>query len=267
MSADRRRAGGNRSRFMVAGVLALAAAAGASVVASRQGEVPPTPPVAASERPKLKLLTSLPIVFAESFSLEGGGSAALMALEEHFQVEPISVANNASLGSGGLLLMAQPLAQPAEALVELDRWVRSGGQVLLLADPLLEWPSERPLGDVLRPSTSFADTGLLSRWGLRLYLPDERGPKQQSIGRFAVITVSPGTLEGECAVASGGLVARCAVGRGRVTVIADADFLNIDDLDGPTDHNLDALIGELKSLDGDSRSSAPSTDLSTGDAR
>lgn len=264
MSGGRRRAESNHARRLVLGALTLAAVAGAAVVASRQADVAPSPPLAASERPRLMLLTSLPIVFAESFGLEGGGSPALTALEKHYQVEPISVADAATLGGGGLLLMAQPLAQPAEALVELDRWVRSGGRVLLLADPLLEWPSERPLGDVLRPSTSFADTGLLRRWGLGLYLPDERGPKQQSIGPIDVMTVSPGTLEGKCAVERGGLVARCAVGRGTVTVVADADFLNVEDLDGPADRNLEALVAELKKMMGDSRAAIRSTDLSTG---
>lgn len=264
MSLDRRGAGLNRMRGLFLGVLALAAAAAAAVVASRQAEVPPSPPVVASERPRLMLLTSLPIVFAESFGLDGGGSPALTALERHFKVEPIAVADAATLGGGGLLLMAQPLAQPADALVELDRWVRNGGRLVLLADPLLEWPSERPLGDVLRPSTSFADTGLLSRWGLKLFLPDERGPKQQAIARLPVTTVSPGTLEGQCDIASGGLVARCAVGKGMAIVIADADFLNVESLDGPTQRNLDALIAQLQSLRGDSREEARSTGLSTG---
>ena len=45
------------------------------------------------------------------------------------------------------MLLAHPMAQTADALVDLDRWVRGGGRVLLLADPRLEWPSERPLGD------------------------------------------------------------------------------------------------------------------------
>ena len=62
--------------------------------------------------------------------------------------------------------MAQPLAQPAEDLVALDDWVRGGGRVLLLADPMLEWPSKRPLGDPLRPPPMFMDTGLLAHWGL-----------------------------------------------------------------------------------------------------
>ena len=61
--------------------------------------------------------------------------------------------------------MAHPLAQTAENLVALDQWVRGGGRVLLLADPMLEWPSERPLGDPLRPPPMFMDTGLLAPLG------------------------------------------------------------------------------------------------------
>ena len=81
--------------------------------------------------------------------------------------------------------MAQPQAQPAEALVELDAWVRRGGRVLLLADPALEWPSERPLGDLLRPPAAFADTGLLGHWGLTLTPPEARGPGQPQRRRRA----------------------------------------------------------------------------------
>ena len=74
-----------------------------------------------------------------------------------------------------MLLMAHPLAQPAEALVDLDRWVRDGGRLLLLADPKLDWPSKRALGDTLRPPPAFADTGLLAHWGLRLDAPADGG--------------------------------------------------------------------------------------------
>ena len=54
--------------------------------------------------------------------------------------------------------MVQPQAQPAAVLVELDQWVRGGGHVLLLADPALEWPSERPFGDPLRPPLAYPET-------------------------------------------------------------------------------------------------------------
>ena len=80
--------------------------------------------------------------------------------------------------------MAQPRAQPAEDLVALDNWVRGGGRVLLLADPMLEWPSERPLGDPFRPPPTFADTGLLAHWGLKLDAPDEPGRRVGELGGY-----------------------------------------------------------------------------------
>ena len=53
-------------------------------------------------------------------------------------------------------------------------------------------------------------------------------------------------------IVGNGFVARCRVGRGRATIIADADFLNVAGegaLDGATDQNLDVLIFELAQLE------------------
>jgi hypothetical protein len=202
----------------------------------------------AAERPTLLLVTSLPLVFGEDFSLEDGGSPALSALQKRYRVVPISVTDRAELAKGRLLLMAHPRAQPAEDLVALDAWVRGGGRVMLLADPMLEWPSERPLGDPLRPPPMFMDTGLLSHWGLRLDAPDERGPKLAKLGGLEVLTVSPGLLSGKCAISSDRLVAHCRIGTGRATIVADADLLDIGHLDGPAEHNLDAILAELAAL-------------------
>lgn len=191
-------------------------------------------PRAAADRPTLALITSLPLIFSEDFSLEGSGSPALARLEQRYNVQPIGVADAASLKGQRLLLMAHPRAQPAEALVELDHWVRGGGHVLLLADPKLDWPSERPLGDTLRPPPAFADTGLLNHWGLALEPP--RMDSGNSAGRLA----------GDCNIVDDGLVARCAIGRGQVTIIADADFLN----SGADEQgNLDLLVDELARLE------------------
>ena len=46
-----------------------------------------------------------------------------------------------------------------------------------------------------------------------------------------------------------GFVARCRIGRGRATVIADADFLDIEQLPGLANDNLDALLAELAALE------------------
>jgi len=231
------------------GIAAVFAAAIAVVVTlgrhHSQG-IEPRPP---GQRPTLLLLTSLPLVFGEQFSLQSGGSPALKALETRYRVVPISVTDPSELGKGRLLLMAHPLAQPAEDLVALDQWVRRGGRVLLLADPMLEWPSSRPIGDALRPPPMFMDTGLLAHWGLRLDAPDERGPKSRKLGGYDVLTVSPGSLFGGCSISTDQLVAHCRIGKGAATVIADADLLDVHDLGGRAAHNLDGVLSELARLE------------------
>lgn len=191
------------------------------------------------------LLTSLPLVFGERLSLEGGGSKTLEALERRYRVLPIAVTDEKSLQQGAILLMAHARAQPAESLVALDAWVRRGGRVLLLADPLLEWHSDRPLGDALRPSPMFTDTGLLGHWGLRLEAPDERGAEPRELSGREVLAVSPGALSGDCSISDDRFVADCKIGKGRAVVVADADFLDVDEAGGSTERNLDALLAQL----------------------
>lgn len=242
----------SRARTGLLVALMLAIAAIASIAVFSRGQRQHLPARAEGDKPVLMLLTSLPLVFPETFSIEGGGSPALAALEKRYRVVPIAVAEAASLRQGSTLLMAHALAQPAEALVELDAWVRRGGRVLLLADPVLEWESERPLGDTFRPAPIFPDTGLLRRWGLRLDAPEERGPAQRQIGSASVLTASPGLLFGNCNISADRFVARCEVGEGRVTVLADADFLDVgrsEGSDGPTENNLEALLAELAVLE------------------
>lgn len=201
-------------------------------------------------KPKLALLTSLPLVFGETFSIEPAGSPTLTRLQRDYEVETIAVADAASLEGKGVLLMAHPLAQPAEVLVELDQWVRDGGRLLLLADPKLSWPLERPLGDKLRAPPAFADTGLLIHWGLVLEGPITEGPTDAAVDGLAFRTSSPGRLRlegGDCQLAGDGLVARCTIGKGKATIIADADILNVPDDVGKSP-NLDIISRELSRL-------------------
>jgi hypothetical protein len=241
MSDARRRA----LVFLLAGSIGVVALA---VAAIDRGPAA-LPERAAADRPTLLLLTSLPLLFNEGFSLQGGGSPALKRLQARYRIVPISVTDAAELRKGRLLLMAQPPAQTAENLVALDAWARSGGRVLLLADPMLEWPSERPLGDPLRPPPMFMDTGLLAHWGLRLDAPDERGPAERGLGGFQVVTVSPGRLEGRCSVSNDALIARCRLGGGQATVVADADLLDVNRLGPEASQNIDGLIAELALLE------------------
>lgn len=235
-------------RVMIAAAFVLVGAA-AIAFASLRHRPEPLPARAAAERPTLLLLTSLPLVFGEDFSVQQNGSPALKALGTRYRVVPIDVAAPAELAKGGLLLMAQPRAQRPEDLVALDEWVRRGGRVLLLADPMLEWPSERPLGDSLRPPAMFMDTGLLAHWGLKLDAPDERGPKAGSLGGYDIVAASPGTLSGECGIESNGLVAHCRIGQGQATIVADADLLDAAELGPAARHNLDGVLAELAKLE------------------
>jgi hypothetical protein len=189
------------------------------------------------------------LVFGDEFSVERNGSPILKALEARYRVVPISVTDPPELTKGRLLLMAQPLAQPGEDLVALDTWVRRGGRVLLLADPMLEWPSNRALGDSLRPPSMFMDTGLLAHWGLRLDAPEQRGPVSRKLGEYQVTTVSPGTLAGRCDIDAGGLIARCRIGRGRAIVVGDADLLDTVRLGSDAQDNVQAVIKELADLE------------------
>ena len=238
-----------RQRVLLIGFVGLLICGAAALAFMPRGREADGTPRAEAQKPALMVLTTLPLLFPEEFTLEGGGSKALTALETRYRVVPIGTTDAASLNQGRMLLLAHPLAQPAEALVDLDRWVREGGRLLLLADPKLDWPSKRPLGDKLRPPPSFADTGLLKHWGLTLQAPAESGPKERELGSRQILTASPGTLSGSCDIENGGFLARCTICKGQAVVVADADFLNVEQLDGPTESNLEALIAELDRLE------------------
>ena len=181
----------------------------------------------AKPKPDLYVLTSLPLLFDEGFGLEPVKGEAATFLRDRYTLKPIDLPSQ--LPKGAVLLAAQPRALPAEELVALDKWVRDGGKLLLLADPMLEWPSERAFGDRLRPPVSFADTGLLAHWGLRLDAPDDRGAKRLGGGHFPILFFSPGRLvsgTSACQLHRADIEATCRIGRGKVIVVADADWLN-----------------------------------------
>ena len=115
--------------------------------------------------------------------------------------------------------MAHPLAQPAEDLVALDDWVRGGGRVLLLADPMLEWPSKRPLGDPLRPPADVHGHRPARPLGAAARRAGRARDRRRE--RWAAIEsspASPGRLFGGCAISgrpASSLVAASARARRR----------------------------------------------------
>ena len=228
----------------------MVAALLASMLVACRNEAAP----AETPKPTVHVLTSLPLIFDEGFGLEPAKGDAATLLREKFILKPIDLPSQ--LPRGAVLFAAQPRALPAEELVALDKWVRDGGKLLLLADPMLEWPSERPMGDKLRPPVSFADTGLLAHWGLRLDAPDQRGLQRFPSEMANVDTLSPGRLVklgGECSDDTDGISASCRLGRGEVLIIADADWLNVRAVraaGGNPSENLVALELQLSRLSG-----------------
>ncbi len=188
-----------------------------------------TAAVKAETKPELYILTSLPLLFDEGFAIGPATGEAALFLREHYRLKPIDLPSQ--LPPGATLLAAQPRALPAEELVALDAWVRGGGKLVLLADPMLEWPSDRSLGDRMRPPMAYPDTGLLAHWGLRLDAPDERGLKAVRSGDVELVFESPGKLVkigGTCRLDSKDVFGECAIGKGRAIILADADWLNIE---------------------------------------
>jgi hypothetical protein len=55
---------------------------------------------------------------------------------------------------------------------------------------------------------------------------------------------------GPCRLEAKGIIARCRIGRGKVTVIADADWLDLDAIrDADQGDNVGLLLGELDALE------------------
>ena len=66
---------------------------------------------------------------------------------------------------------------------------------------------------------------------MRLEEPKHVGPVLLGGGHNPVVYISPGrflSTNGECELSRDGIVAECRIGQGKVTVVADADFLNAD---------------------------------------
>lgn len=200
----------------------------------------------AAPKPQLYVMTSLPLLFDEGFTAGPATGEAAVFLRAHYTLKPIDLPSQ--LPPHATLLAVQPRALPAEELVALDAWVRGGGKMLLLADPMLEWPSERPLGDRMRLPVAYADTGLLAHWGLRLDAPDKLGTKQVIYDGFELVFVSPGKLVNfgsSCRVEPDGTGATCSLGKGRTVIVADADLLNQEEVTRRLGRKVDnvALVG------------------------
>ena len=203
----------------------------------------PTGHRTAALKPRLLLVSALPLVWGETgpFDPSSRPATAYRALQAEYDVRPLDYLDAASLRAARLMLVAQPRALAPQELVALDAWVRGGGRVLVLIDPELGWPSELPLGDPRRPPPVSLLSPLLDHWGLSLepaparalrldYLrdgPDLRRLSLDAPGHFRVVGR-------ECRPGSRDYLVYCAIGAGRVLLLADADLLRDDLWAAPT---------------------------------
>jgi hypothetical protein len=194
------------------------------------------------------LFTTLPILWTESDDigemLRGDAPAhwARGALEARGKIVPLDQLGGSGAGSLADLervVIAQPRPLSPQENVALDEWVKGGGRLLLLADPMLTAESAFSVGDRRRPQDVVLLSPILARWGLELGFDEtqalgETRPKVMDVavpvnlpGRFAVSGAN-----GACRIWGEGVAVTCVIGKGRVLALADAAVLDSDDPDG-----------------------------------
>ena len=185
-----------------------------------------------TERPTLHLLTSPSLYWGDgdiASAVQGKTERPplISHLETAWRVVPLDIARPGQLESVSLLFIVQPQALAPDELVALDDWVRSGGHVLILADPDLRRSSALPKGDARQPPSSTFLLPLLTHWGLTL-VPDPPGVPLRLIRSADGLVPAPGSgrwisQSRDCTVTAA-VMARCTLGKGVAVSVADADF-------------------------------------------
>ena len=188
-------------------------------------------------RPALGLMTTLPIFWGEANDvgelLQRKTAAGWVreVLERDFSLEPLDTLDDAQLATLSGLVLAQPRPLAAGENVALDDWVRKGGQLLLFADPMLTAQSRYAIGDRRRPQDVVLLSPILSHWGLTLTFDESQrvGERRLNAGGVSLPVHLAGALRqgsgGPCAVRLSGIIADCRIGKGKVTIVADAAVL------------------------------------------
>ena len=202
-----------------------------------------SPPDSNQPRPRIQLMTSLPLVWGDNASMESilSGDAEPAPIYRYwldrYDIAAVDSLENLAQDDPDIVILAQPRAMDPADLTILDAWVRMGGDVIILTDPDLLWPSELPLGDTRRPLASGLLSPLLGHWGLELVADADRSTEavDLSFGSYSFTTRGVGKLmpmtassapNVRCKMGSGDFIARCSVGQGQASIVADADFLN-----------------------------------------
>lgn len=242
-----------RLRNRLAQALALPAGVLALTGCGTEPAAPPEP----AERPMLGLMTSLPLYWAENAQIAdlAAGRAAppwqrevieqsytLLLLDTLSPVPALSpdVPDTDPLAGLARLAVIQPRGLSPADNVALDQWVRAGGRLLLVLDPALTGEYAAPLGDPRRPVDNAPIPPVAARWGLAIEF-DETQPAAvitTRLGEAELPLALPGTITiadpdaADCTLLGAGAAARCRVGKGQVTLIADAALFEHRELAG-----------------------------------
>lgn len=223
---------------------------------------------APDQRPALGLMTSLPLYWQEEASLADIAAGRAVPpwqrrrIETRFVLVPLDTLSPLPALSpdapetdplAGLerLAVIQPRGLAPADNVALDQWVRAGGKLLLVLDPALTGDYAAPLGDPRRPVDSALVPPVVARWGLAI------GFDAAQQGDVAEVPLGEGTLPlalagriaitdpaaGGCRLLADAAVAVCSVGRGQVTLVADAAVFEHPELAGDEGEALLALLG------------------------
>ena len=196
-----------------------------------------------SAKVRIQLMTSLPLVWGDEASMEtilsGGSEPAPIYRywQSRYDIAAVDSLESLAEKDPDIVILAQPRAMHPADLTALDAWVRAGGNVIILTDPDLVWPSELPLGDPRRPLASGLLSPLLGHWGLELVAAADRNMDAVDLrfDSYSFVTRGVGKLKPlpesksydvNCQAGAGGFLVQCSVGQGQAAIVADADFLN-----------------------------------------
>ena len=195
-------------------------------------------PAATEKSRDIAIVTALPLFWAEGqFGAAATGAdqraPIIKKLLDRHNVRALDSLSSATLDTVDVLILAQPRALAPSELVDLDRWVRGGGRLLIFADPMLDWPSLYPMGDPRRPPLVTLLDPLFDHWGLNLGAPEvEQGREIIDLEgkKLALVGAGHWTLadkaKGNCTTRTSDFLAGCTIGRGRVVLVGDADALD-----------------------------------------
>lgn len=250
---------------------AAALLAAALVGLAACGGAPATPAAQESPAPgaRLGLMTSLPLYWPLGAGVGdlAAGRAGLpwqrATLEQRYAIEPLDTLSPIPALSpdapdidplAGLARLAviQPRGLSPADNVALDNWVRAGGRLLLVLDPALTGDYDLPLGDPRRPSEAALIPPVAARWGLAVSFDadQEAVVAQRALAGAALPVALSGRIavsnvpSAACTALAGGAAAHCRVGKGEVTLIADAALFEHPELAGEGGAGLLAVVTE-----------------------